>query len=147
MTGEGTDDAAMARLLAMLSALGGESAQRLREQAGGVVAPAPDSPPVPTVDIADALRGITPQDRALLEEGLRVFTAWVRRPDQRTGRQVDTVIERMRRELGPLVTGDRGTEKAEETQRLHASVRESIARRLKDAGVTRPRGDGGTPAT
>ncbi|MEU9764082.1 hypothetical protein AB0D98_31150 [Streptomyces sp. NPDC047987] len=141
MTGDGADDAAMTRLLAVLSALGGESAQRLREQAAGALARGPDCPPVPAVDTADALRGITSQDRALLEEGLRVIAAWVRRPDPRTGQRVDAVIERMRRELGPLIARDPGAEEAAETERLRASVRGSIALRLKEARAARPHDD------
>ncbi|MEU0523070.1 hypothetical protein [Streptomyces niveus] len=135
MTGDGVDDAAaaMARLLATLAALGGESAERLRQRAAGAAAPGPDAPPAPFVDAADALRGVGPLERALLREGLRVIEQWVRQPGEETGRQVDDVVARMRRELGPLIARDRAAEEAAERERLRASVRESITRRLREA--------------
>ena len=80
-----------------------------------------------------ALRGITPQDRSLLAEGLRVIEQWVRQPGEETGRQVDDVVARMRRELGPLIARDRAAEETSDRERLRVSVRESISRRLREA--------------
>ncbi|MGW2105077.1 hypothetical protein [Streptomyces sp. NPDC001948] len=77
----GEEDLVMVRLLTALSALSEESPQRLREQAVGTVTQGPDWPPIPLVDTAAFLRGITPQDRALPEESLRTIHAWVRHPD------------------------------------------------------------------
>ncbi|MFE7980487.1 hypothetical protein [Streptomyces shenzhenensis] len=138
MTGDGVDDAAMARLLATLAALGGESAERLRQRAAGSDASEPDAPPAPAVDAADALRGVGPQERALLGEGLRVIAEWVRRPGEDTGRQVDAVIARLRRDLGPLIAHGHDADEAAEQDRLRADVRATIALRLREARTADP---------
>ncbi|MFK4264645.1 hypothetical protein [Streptomyces milbemycinicus] len=84
-------------------------------------------------DLERVVRRVTPEDRALLGEGLRVIEQWVRQPGEETGRQVDDVVARMRRELGPLIARDRAAEETADRERLRASVRESISRRLREA--------------
>ena len=122
MSTEGMDPTA--RLLTSLQALAVASAQgsdtkRLQEEAAAAITEWSDR--------------VTPQDRALLREGLRVINEWSRQPGEETGKRMDAMIERMQRGLRLLITPDSEAKKAADEERLRASVRESIARRLREA--------------
>lgn len=138
MSTDGMDPAT--RLLKSLQALAAASAQgsdtrRIQEEAAAAIADWSDRAVQgdPAADITHILRGVTPKDRTLLREGLRVINEWARRPGEETGKRVDTVIERMQRELGLLTAHAPEAEKAANQERLRASVRESIALRLREA--------------
>lgn len=122
------------RELSILRSAHRDDPQRFREAAAQIVAQwsDPTGAARSATDITDRLGNITAEDAKLLGEGLRVITEWLRRPSEETGRRVDAVIERMRRELGPLVEPAPRNRKADQ-ERLRASVRESIARRLSEA--------------
>ncbi|MEU5643396.1 hypothetical protein [Streptomyces milbemycinicus] len=121
--------------LAAASTAHGSNADHLRQEAIAAIAEWSDksSPRTLAPDMGHILRGVTPEDRALLAEGLRAIEQWVRQPGEETGRQVDDVVARMRRELGPLIARDRAAEETADRERLRASVRESISRRLREA--------------
>lgn len=146
MSTDGMDPAT--RLLKSLQALAAASAQgsdtkRIQEEAAAAIADWSDKAAQgdPAADITHILRGVTPEDRALLREGLRVITEWARRPGEEAGKRVDAVIERMQHELGPLMVRDREAEKAANQEALRASVRESIARRLREARLENPQNE------
>ena len=136
MSTEGMDPTT--RLLTSLQALAAASARgsdtrRLQEEAAAAITAWSDraSQGDPAADITHLLQGVTPQDRALLREGLHVINEWSRQPGEETGKRVDAMIERMQRGLNLLSRPD--PEKAADQERLRASVRESIARRLREA--------------
>ncbi|MEV5986319.1 hypothetical protein AB0L85_15015 [Streptomyces sp. NPDC052051] len=139
----GDEDAGTSRFLASLQALTiaasaqGSDAQQIREEAVAAVHEWADLPgkEAPTVDISHILRGVTPGDRALLAEAVGVFAEWIREPGEESGRRVDAMVQRLQRELGPLIVRDREAEKAAERERLRGEVRESIRIRLREAGV------------
>lgn len=133
------------RLLTSLQALAAASARggdtmRLQEEAAAAIAEWSDrvTQGDPAADITHLLQGVTPQDRALLRDGLRVINEWSRQPGEETGKRVDAMIERMQRGLSLLIRPDPEAEKAADEERLRASVRESIARRLREARAENP---------
>jgi hypothetical protein len=116
---ESEDMTALTTMLALLPQI---AVPGRREEAMAAFAALAASPAEPgQADLEVAIQRITPEDRALLREGLRVIEEWVREPGEETGARVDAVIERMRRELGPFIMRDR-----------EATVRDSIARRLRE---------------
>jgi len=123
------------RELSALHARHGGDPERLRRAAAAIVAQwvDPDGSVTSAASIADRLRDITAEDRALLGDALRVIVEWLRQPGETTGQRVDAVIERMRRELGPLLGPPPQTRRTVDQDRLRASVRESIALRLQEA--------------
>jgi hypothetical protein len=142
MSESDADTAALTTMLALLSQIAAsgrnddEVSRRLREEARAALAQLAASPVEPEeVELAGAVQRmrITPEDRALLREGLRVIEAWAREPGEETGARVDAVIERMRRELGPFIMRDREAEQAADREGLRATVRDSIARRLRES--------------
>lgn len=119
----------------------GDDARRIREEALAAVAEWADPPgaAAPDVDVSHLVRGVSAEDRVRLGEVLTVIAEWVRTPGEETGRRVDEAIARLQRELGPLIARDREAEEAAERERLRVSVRESIARRLRESGAIGPR--------
>ncbi|MES4902760.1 MULTISPECIES: hypothetical protein [unclassified Streptomyces] len=141
MSADNEKDDDPARFLRSLQALAaastahGSNAHHLRQEAIAAITDWSDESSAGQLapDMEHILRGITREDRALLAEGLRVIEQWVRQPGEETGRQVDDVVARMRRELGPLIARDRAAEETADRERLRVSVRESISRRLREA--------------
>ncbi|MFG2586103.1 hypothetical protein [Streptomyces malaysiensis] len=123
--------------LAIAASAQGSGAQRVREEAVAAIAEWADLPgkEAPAADVSQILRGVTPGDRALLGEAVGVIAEWVREPGEESGRRVDAMVQRLQRELGPLIVRDREAEKAAERERLRGEVRASIRLRLQEAGV------------
>lgn len=85
------------------------------------------------LDPAAAGVGLTDADRARLADALRAFADWAQRPEQ--GAKVDELIKSLDAGLGPLLTlGKQADEKATR-DRIAGAARDSIARRLREAGA------------
>ncbi|OKJ39975.1 hypothetical protein [Streptomyces sp. CB01580] len=127
------------RALMVASAAQGSDARRVREEALAAIGEWSGTAGAAggDVDVSHSLRGITAGDRELLGNALHVFDAWVQEPGEESGKRVDDVIARVRRELGPLIARDREAEEAAERERLGNEIRGAISRRLRQAGAVR----------
>ncbi|GAA2683926.1 MULTISPECIES: hypothetical protein [Actinosynnema] len=102
-----------------------EASARLAEWAAD---PAPDT-------VSRAAEGLTQEQRDRLVSGLRVFAEWAERPDAASGRRVDAVVEGLERVIGPLLEHGRAAERAAAEARIAAAVRDSVERRVREAGA------------
>ena len=95
-----------------------------------------DTPPPD--DLRTAAAGLGPPELAQLAAGLRAFADWAQRPEPSAGARVDAVIAGLERGLGPLLERGRQAAEAETDARISASARDSIARRIHEAGAGEP---------
>jgi ribA/ribD-fused uncharacterized protein len=86
-------------------------------------------------EVLDVARGLSPDQRAELVTALRSFTEWAERPDDISGRRIDSVIASLEQELGPFLTPGRLAEERKADSRIRESVQTSIAQRLREAGA------------
>ncbi|MEV8361795.1 hypothetical protein [Streptomyces niveus] len=88
--------------------------------------------------------GVSDHDRALLAEALEVIGAWARHPSAANGQRVDRAVERLREGLGPLIVGQRPADRhAADRERIRATARTSIRRRIREASRTAEDGPAG----
>jgi hypothetical protein len=134
-----TDATALLRSLAGLAATAQDTpaGRQARVEASAVIAAWADRPggAPPAEDLRHAAEGLGPAERAQLADALRVFADWSQQPDPTTGARVDAVIDRLERSLGPLLEHGRRLEQAATDARIAADARDSVARRLRDAGA------------
>ena len=139
--GGSADAAAIAtdvdRLIAALAAPGGAAspgevsreAQQLLE--AWLSAAAESSSSVP---MRRALEALLAQDPTRLAAALRTLTRWGERPAT-GGERVDRLIRDLERWLGPVLTAGRAADERQTTDRIAATARDSIARRVQEAAA------------